>query len=94
VAAIWELVSLTSVIRVFLEGRTVKNCRPQAPRRIFVNSMSDLFHEGVPDSYIEEVSRVMVAANWLTDQVLTKRSERVRDLLTGRLRLAAEQANV
>jgi len=37
---------------------------------------------------------VMVAANWLTDQVLTKRSERVRDLLTGRLRLAAEQANV
>ena len=56
--------------------------------------MSDLFHEGVPDSYIEEVSRVMVAANWLTDQVLTKRSERVRDLLTGRLRLAAEQANV
>jgi len=64
------------------------------PRRIFVNSMSDLFHEGVPDSYIEEVSRVMVAANWHAYQVLTKRSERVRDLLTGRLRLAAEQANV
>ena len=37
---------------------------------------------------------MMVAANWLTDQVLTKRSERVRDLLTGRLRLAAEQANI
>ena len=36
----------------------------------------------------------MVAANWHTYQVLTKRSERVRDLLTGRLRLAAEQANV
>ena len=37
---------------------------------------------------------MMVAANWHAYQVLTKRSERVRDLLTGRLRLAAEQANV
>jgi len=74
-----------------------KNCQKlqtSGPRRIFVNSMSDMFHEGVPDSYLEEVSRVMVAANWHTYQVLTKRSERVRDLLTGRLRLAAEQANV
>jgi len=73
-----------------------KNCQKlqtSGPRRIFVNSMSDLFHEGVPDSYIEEVSRVMVAANWHTYQVLIKRSERVRDLLTGRLRLP-EQANV
>ena len=44
--------------------------------------MSDLFQEGVPDSYIEAVCRVMVAAKWHTYQVLTKRSERLRDLLT------------
>lgn len=66
----------------------------RAPRRIFVNSMSDLFHEGVPDSYIEEVCRVMVAANWHTYQVLTKRSERMRDLLTTRLHFAAEESNI
>ena len=34
------------------------------PKKIFVNSMSDLFHEGVSDEYIEKVCRVMLAANW------------------------------
>jgi protein gp37 len=48
---------------------------------IFVNSMSDLFHEEVSDDYIRRVARVMQAANWHTYQVLTKRSERLRDLL-------------
>ena len=46
---------------------------------IFVNSMSDLFHEDVADDYIERVCRVMQQANWHTFQVLTKRSERMRD---------------
>jgi protein gp37 len=41
------------------------------PRRVFVNSMSDLFHEEVPQSYIQEVFRVMRFANWHQYQVLT-----------------------
>ena len=51
------------------------------PRFVFVNSMSDLFHEKVPDEYIELCVKVMAAANWHTYQVLTKRSERLRSLL-------------
>lgn len=47
------------------------------PRLIFVNSMSDLFHEGVPDEFISQVFEVMRKANWHTFQVLTKRSERM-----------------
>src|ERR1700687_3147140 len=45
------------------------------PRMIFVNSMSDLFHEQVPADYIAEVVKIMARANWHTFQVLTKRSE-------------------
>ena len=55
------------------------------PRRIFVNSMSDLFHEDVPSSYIAEVGRVMRQAHWHTFQVLTKRHERMKRLLGGEL---------
>ena len=47
------------------------------PRRVFVNSMSDLFHEGVPDSYIQDVFDVMRRVHWHQYQVLTKRSERL-----------------
>jgi len=61
---------------------------------VFVNSMSDLFHDGVPDTYVEAVSRVMQSANWHTYQVLTKRSERLRDLLNGRLRFAGDCENI
>jgi len=50
-------------------------------RMVFVNSMSDLFHEDVPDDYIELVVQVMVKADWHIFQVLTKRSERLHDLL-------------
>ncbi len=63
--------------------------RWRTPRRVFVNSMSDLFHEKVPENYIEAALRVMQSASWHTYQVLTKRSERMRDLLAGRLRDAA-----
>ena len=66
----------------------------RSPKLVFVNSMSDLFHEGVPDDYIEAVSRVMATANWHTYQVLTKRSERLRDLLGGRLQFAAARENI
>jgi protein gp37 len=68
--------------------------RWRTPRMIFVNSMSDLFHEQVPDDYIVNVARVMQLANWHTYQVLTKRSERMRDLLQGKLRFAARQSHV
>lgn len=47
------------------------------PRRIFVNSMSDLFHRDVPDAYVRQVFDVMARANWHTYQVLTKRSGRM-----------------
>lgn len=49
-------------------------------RRIFVNSMSDLFQDKVPICYIREVCEVMTAANWHSYQVLTKRSSRMRDV--------------
>lgn len=50
------------------------------PRTIFVNSMSDLFHELVPFDYIERVFDVMRRAHWHRFQVLTKRSERLLEL--------------
>jgi len=58
------------------------------PRRIFVNSMSDLFQDGVPDEYIDRVFAVMALCPQHTFQVLTKRAERMRDYiekLSGRL---------
>jgi protein gp37 len=61
---------------------------------IFVNSMSDLFHEGVPAPYIGRVVAAMRAANWHTYQVLTKRSERMRQLLCGELWAAASEAHI
>lgn len=54
--------------------------RVKKPQRIFVNSMSDLFHEGVPVEYIRQVFDVMNKANWHEYQVLTKRAERLEDL--------------
>lgn len=68
--------------------------RWRAPKMIFVNSMSDLFHEDVPDEYIESVARVMVQANWHTYQVLTKRSIRMRDLLKTKLQFASKQRHI
>jgi protein gp37 len=52
---------------------------------IFVNSMSDLFQDAVPDGYVLDVVRVMAAANWHTYQVLTKRSVRMCSLLNSKL---------
>lgn len=56
--------------------------------------MSDLFHESVPDEYIEAVAHVMVQARWHTYQVLTKRSGRMRTLLETRLAFAATQQHI
>ncbi len=53
--------------------------RWKKPRRVFVNSMSDLFHEDVPDEFIDRVFVVMSMTGRHTFQVLTKRAERMRD---------------
>jgi protein gp37 len=50
------------------------------PSQVFVNSMSDLFHKDVPAAYIKKVFDVMRRAHWRQYQVLTKRSERLREL--------------
>lgn len=49
----------------------------RTPRMIFVNSMSDLFHEEVPFSFVDKIFEVMETCNWHTYQVLTKRPERM-----------------
>ncbi len=56
--------------------------RWQKPRHIFVNSMSDLFHQEVPDSFLDEVFAVMAMAPRHTFQILTKRPQRMHDYLT------------
>jgi protein gp37 len=65
-----------------------------SPKTIFVNSMSDLFQPLVPEEYVAKVAAVMKNANWHTYQVLTKRSERMRDLLNGPLSEAALQSHI
>jgi protein gp37 len=54
--------------------------RWRQPKRIFVNSMSDLYHEAVPERFIRDVFGVMMQASWHTFQILTKRSERLMAL--------------
>ena len=66
--------------------------RWKEPRRVFVNSMSDLFHEQVPDEYIVDVFRIMAHADHHTFQVLTKRPERMARLLSdGTLSAVADE---
>ena len=64
------------------------------PRSVFVNSMSDLFQEAVPTSYVEAVCKVMEIASWHTYQVLTKRAERMQAFLQGRLAQSRTLQNV
>ncbi|MGY1945308.1 DUF5131 family protein [Nocardia asiatica] len=61
------------------------------PRRVFVNSMSDLFHDDVPDNFIGSVFDTMALASRHTFQVLTKRPARARALLTKWQEQAADQ---
>lgn len=53
--------------------------RRKTPRLIFVNSMSDLFHEDVPDEFIDQIFAVMGSCPWHTFQILTKRPDRMRE---------------
>ena len=55
--------------------------RWSSSKMVFINSMSDLFHREVTDDYIQAVVQVMRLADWHTYQFLTKRSERMCDLL-------------
>jgi len=64
-----------------VEAKLEEPIRWKKPRMIFVNSMSDLFHDDVPDSYILRVAEVMRRARWHTYQVLTKRADRLAHLL-------------
>lgn len=75
-------------------GKLLEPLRWRRGRMIFVNSMSDLFHDAVPGAYIAAAAAVMRTANWHVFQVLTKRSERLRDLLRTSLRFTAEQSHV
>jgi protein gp37 len=54
--------------------------RWRRPRMIFVNSMSDLFHEDIPEGFLREIFDVMVAAEHHTFQILTKRHDRLAEL--------------
>jgi protein gp37 len=62
------------------EGKLRQPLGWERPRMIFVNSMSDLFHEDVPLTFIHNVFDVMRRAWWHTFQVLTKRSKRLLEL--------------
>lgn len=66
----------------------------RSPRLIFVNSMSDLFQDGVSDEYVIRVAKVMDTAKWHTFQVLTKRAERMRMLLNSKLKFAAHSSHI
>jgi protein gp37 len=72
----------TGAIR-FVERRLDQPLRWRAPRKIFVNSMGDLFHENVPDEWIDRVFAVMALAPQHTFQALTKRAERMRNYCLG-----------
>jgi protein gp37 len=64
----------------FWPERLDQPLRWRRPRVIFVNSMSDLFHEQIPDDYIARVFEVMAAAPRHTFQILTKRHERLAQI--------------
>lgn len=74
--------------------KLIEPLRWSAPKTVFVNSMSDLFQDAVPDDYVESVARIMLEANWHTYQVLTKRADRLQQLLTTKLEKAASAAHI
>jgi protein gp37 len=61
----------------FVPEKLAEPLRWKKPQRVFVNSMSDLFHDDVPEEYIQKVFAVMQQADWHQYQVLTKRAERL-----------------
>jgi protein gp37 len=63
----------------------IKPLRWRRPRLVFVNSMSDLFHEDAPDEWVDRVFAIMAACPRHAFQALTKRARRMRDYCRGRL---------
>lgn len=78
-----------------LPDRLDQPLRWKRPRRVFVNSMSDLFHESVPFEFIDRVFAVMALADRHTFQVLTKRPERMEEYFrhnpTGRMNKGTQE---
>ena len=64
-------------------------CRWKKPRRVFVNSMSDLFHEKVPLTFIHKVFMVMISQRHLTFMILTKRPQRAMIFFQGMMGIGA-----
>lgn len=75
-------------------GKLLEPFSWSSAKAVFVNSMSDLFQQDVPDKYIISVAEVMMACRWHTYQVLTKRSERMRRMLQGELRFATDASHI
>jgi len=75
-------------------GKLLEPLSWSSSRTVFVNSMSDLFQDAVPDEYIVAVAEVMLRAPWHTYQVLTKRSARLERLLGSKLRSAAAAPHI
>jgi protein gp37 len=68
--------------------------RWSSPKTVFVNSMSDLFQKNIPEAFIAKVGRVMKMADWHTYQVLTKRADHMKDMLSGPLSFAAHLGHI
>jgi protein gp37 len=68
--------------------------RWRTPKMVFVNSMSDLFHQDVPAEYIKDIVRIMLLADWHTYQILTKRSTRMCEMLRTGLRHAGDAPQI
>lgn len=86
VGAVW-----TGEVR-FVESALTLPLRTRKPTTWFVNSMSDLFHEGVPDAWIDRIFAVMALCPQHTFQVLTKRSARMRAYMAQALGRVADAA--
>lgn len=66
-----------------IEPALLEPLKWRKPQRVFVNSMSDLFHESLPDEAIDRVFAVMALCPHITFQVLTKRAKRMREYFVG-----------
>src|SRR5438128_1216225 len=73
-------IAWTGKINMDQEALTIPLKRKK-PTTYFVNSMSDLFHEDVPDEFIDQVFALMALTPWHTYQILTKRAERMRNYM-------------
>ena len=78
----------------FHEDRLFQPLRWRRARLVFVNSMSDLFHEDVTDGQITAILDVMRSAHWHVFQVLTKRPERLSEFLTRQGEVGGAPRNV